>query len=353
MKTSVKTKQNIYFFFGLFFLVGALVLTMLLPYLSLILLAFIIATSARPIYFWLYKHTKENDSLSVVGTILFLLFILGIPIALVIAITVNQVQVFAEDINEFSQNQLTEYDSFGDVLDGLNVALEQLPGDVQISEDQIVSRISESAGPASEFIIDQLLSFGSNSLTIMTNSLLFLILLATFISVQPKMIDFYKRLSPLDNKLDDILISRVLEMSKSMLNGTFVVALVQGVLGGVLLALLGVPYAFFFGLLGTFLAIIPLGSGLIQIPIGLVQILLGNVWQGVTIILFHFLVTSNVDNLLRPRLVKKEVRLPDAYTLLGIFGGISLFGFLGFIYGPVLMILFKSLLDVYLEYYKD
>jgi len=78
----------------------------------------------------------------------------------------------------------------------------------------------------------------------------------------------------------------------------------------------------------------------------------GNYVGGVLVLAGYFLIVSNIDNLLRPRLVSKEAYLSFALVLLSALGGYELFGFFGVVYGPVLMILFLTVLEVYETYYS-
>ncbi len=81
------------------------------------------------------------------------------------------------------------------------------------------------------------------------------------------------------------------------------------------------------------------------------ELIVGNYFGGVLVLLGYFLIVSNIDNLLRPRLVSKEAYLSFALVLLSALGGYELFGFFGVVYGPVLMILFLTVLEVYETYY--
>ncbi len=103
----------------------------------------------------------------------------------------------------------------------------------------------------------------------------------------------------------------------------------------------------------TVLSIIPLGGGIIVIPIGIIMILLGNIWQGALILAGHFLIVTNEDNILRPKLVPDEARLDPALTLLSVFSGLAFFGFIGIVVGPVIMILIVTTIEVYMEVFRD
>ena len=82
------------------------------------------------------------------------------------------------------------------------------------------------------------------------------------------------------------------------------------------------------------------------------MILTGNVWGGLLVILGHLLIVTNIDNVLRPKLVPDKARLDPALTLLAVFAGLGLFGFIGIVLGPVIMIVLVTTLQVYLEVFK-
>jgi predicted PurR-regulated permease PerM len=69
-------------------------------------------------------------------------------------------------------------------------------------------------------------------------------------------------------------------------------------------------------------------------------------------VVWHLLVVTNIDNVLRPFLVPKTARLDPALMLLAVFAGISMFGFFGLVIGPVLMIIIVTTVSVYLAVYK-
>jgi predicted PurR-regulated permease PerM len=96
-----------------------------------------------------------------------------------------------------------------------------------------------------------------------------------------------------------------------------------------------------------------LDVAILTVPVGLVNIFFGDTWQGALIRAGSLFFVSSLDNWLRPKLVSKEAYLNPALVLLSASGGISLFGFLGIVYGPIIMILFVTTIEVYLTYYRD
>jgi predicted PurR-regulated permease PerM len=129
----------------------------------------------------------------------------------------------------------------------------------------------------------------------------------------------------------------------------------QGFTSAALLTIAGMPielFLFWFILLTVF-SFIPMGAGIITIPIGVIMILTGDIWQGIVVIAGHLLITTNIDNVMRPRLVPKEAKLDPALTILSVFAGVALFGFLGIVIGPVIMIVVVTTLAVFLDVYRN
>ncbi|HEX2957633.1 MAG TPA: AI-2E family transporter [Chitinispirillaceae bacterium] len=163
-----------------------------------------------------------------------------------------------------------------------------------------------------------------------------------------------KYLSPIRNDYEDLIFNRFLLISRATVVGTLLIGLVQGSLGAVGLLIFGIKSWLLWGFIMIVLSIIPVvGPWIVLIPAGIIQIFLGNIWQGVGIILFSVLIVSNIDNLLRPRIVGHGAKLHDLIVFFSSLGGIAVFGVMGFIVGPVIASLFVSVLDIYSTEFKD
>jgi predicted PurR-regulated permease PerM len=96
------------------------------------------------------------------------------------------------------------------------------------------------------------------------------------------------------------------------------------------------------------LSVIPLvGCWLILYPAAFYLMMTGEFWHGVAVILITAFVISNIDNLLRPRLVGKDAGMHDLMIFFSTLGGLSMFGVMGFIVGPVIAVFFLTILDIY------
>jgi predicted PurR-regulated permease PerM len=136
-----------------------------------------------------------------------------------------------------------------------------------------------------------------------------------------------------------------------MFKGTFIIAIVQGLVMGAVLWIAGVPYTLFLTMISIVLSLVPLiGISLVAWPVGIFLIVTGNLWQGVFVIAAFLLIVSTIDNILRPQLIPKGAQLNPALVILSVIGGLRVMGIIGAIYGPVVMILLVTSIDVYAKY---
>ena len=146
------------------------------------------------------------------------------------------------------------------------------------------------------------------------------------------------------------LVKRFETVIRATIKGTVVVAIVQGFIGGVTFWLLGVQGALLWGVAMGFMSLVPaIGSALVWIPVALYLFAVGAIWQGVVLVLVCALIIGSIDNILRPILVGRDTRMPDYIVLISTLGGIEIFGFNGFVIGPVIAALFMSVWEIFAE----
>ncbi len=128
---------------------------------------------------------------------------------------------------------------------------------------------------------------------------------------------------------------------RATIKGSMVVAIAQGMIGGIAFWALGIPGALLWGVLMACFSLIPaVGTGLVWVPVALYLLATGAVAKGVILIVCGLFVIGLVDNLLRPILVGRDTRIPDYVVLISTLGGLDMFGFNGIVIGPVIAALF-------------
>lgn len=325
---------------------------LLKSYFPLIITAVIASYIFRPVYLWINKRVKK-DSMAAALTLLVSILVIGIPFCLVVLVTIIQASNIIGHVGSaISSHDLTRLSS--SLIDSLNRVLNNVTdGRVSVTAQQLLDQLSKIASSFASFILDLLKSWLGSLGGVISGTILYMYMFTGILVFHEKLIELFKRLNPLGNEVTDLYLSKAGGMTKAMVRGQFIIAIVQGTVSAIVLHFAGLPEFAFFLLVLTFMSIIPLGAGIITIPIGVINILLGNYWQGVLILLNHFIVVTNIDNVLKPKLVPKDVRLHPALLLLSIFAGMNAFGFLGIIVGPVIVILITTTIEVYLKVVHD
>ncbi len=331
------------------------------PYLNTLIIAFLLSFLAQPVYKYFLILFKGNHKLATSITVLIVIISLFVLIVVIGRIVVGQATEFANLLKSVvassSSNENLKYER---LLNAINSVLIQIPFlELQINDEDFAALLRRIAEPAGSAILNLFSGLGSISSNlagflggIFTKLFIFIMTLATLIPNFDRFRSYLEKLSPLDNKVDELFIDRTLAMSKAMLKGSLIIAFVQGIISGLSFWIAGVPYTAFWTLIMLLLSVIPLGAGLISIPAGFILIALGNVPMGIFLILTNLLIVGNIDNVLRPELMPKEASIPSVLLLAGVFGGIGVFGVMGVVYGPVILLLLITGLETYSTHFR-
>lgn len=153
---------------------------------------------------------------------------------------------------------------------------------------------------------------------------------------------------PLRPSLRQPLLNKIATVIRATIKGSLAVAVLQGLIGGIVFWLLGVGGALLWGIAMGFFSLVPaIGTGLIWVPVALYLLVSGAMWQGLVLIFCGLFVIGMVDNVVRPVLVGRDTQMPDYMVFISTLGGIDLFGFNGFVVGPVIAALFMAVWDIF------
>lgn len=343
-KRSLTIAVIIALLFGAYFLRG---------YFMLIVLAAILAFIYNPSYKWFLRKTKNKTGLSITLTLLFATFTIIIPLTIVLALMVSQALHLVETIKVASLDSESLKQTITNLLDPINRTIQNFPGQdssTVISIDSITSWFRDNVSTITKSVVNYLVSFAGGFSTLITKSIIFIFVFMSLLKNQEVILQSTRKLNPLGEKASVFYLEKISAMTKAMVKGQFIIAFCQGLVDALLLWIVGFDYFIFWMVTLTFLSIIPLGGGIIVLPIGVVMILMGNVWQGLVLILGHLIIVTNIDNVLRPKLVPKTAKLDSALTLLSVFAGMAMFGFLGIVIGPVIMIVIVTTIKSYLQF---
>ncbi|MGQ9792828.1 MAG: AI-2E family transporter [Anaerolineae bacterium] len=350
MKPNIQSR----IFFYILFAFSAYVAYLLIgPYMGTVVLAIVTVTVFLPVYELFVRLASRWRGVPVALTIVTIFAVVLVPVAGMVSLAVQQALEFSMDVSSLVAS-IVEYPSLAEVLAHINPLLAGLPfaQGLQLTPQGVYQVVESAARAMATFLAETAISLSGASLDLIIGLVLYVSLLAALFPNYPRLIDMLRKMSPLSDEMDERYLRRITVITKSMVRGMFVLAVTQGLVMGLFFWLGGVKYASFWALLSIFMAMLPLGCGVVAVPVGIVHMMLGNLWQGLLILAGYAVVVSSIQYYLTPRLVSREARLNPALILLSVFGGLKLFGFMGLVYGPIIMIFLVTTIEIYLDYYR-
>jgi predicted PurR-regulated permease PerM len=225
-------------------------------------------------------------------------------------------------------------------------------GEVLLFETSATETVRPLISPIAQALADFALSLGASIPGLVIQGVIFIVVVATLLPVYDTLIPKLEEISPLGPELSELYNRKITAMVKSLVLGVFLIAIVQGAAMGFFYWIAGLPYVFLLILLSMLLAMIPMvGISWLVIALAIISFLTGNWVQGVILLVGFYGVVNWIDILLRPKLLSEEASISFALFIVAIFGGLAWAGVMGLFYGPVLMLLLATTIEIYAERY--
>lgn len=323
------------FFFGFMVFVGYLVWKMIIPFISALALSAIIVTICYPLYRNIRKIVPgKNASLAALLTTALVLVLFIGPIFLITSALVNEALSVYKTLN-------TQQIGFEGTLLRFETFIQRfVPGfDLNVTEylKQSTAWIASSVGAF----------FAGTASTLF---LFFISIIGSFYLFRDghNFIHILLQISPLPDEHDEKIMKRLAAAVRSVATGSVLLALIQGTLTSFGLWLFGFQHSILWGLVAAFGALIPgVGTSIVFVPaVGF--LLFGGLYaKAIGLAVWGSLAVGLIDNLLGPYIMSRGNDMHPFIMLLSVLGGISVFGPIGFIVGPVLVSLFIVLIELY------
>lgn len=319
------------------------------PYLGVVCLAALMAYLFHPIFRALSRRIN-SPAIAASLTLLASLIIVILPIAFVLFLTFVQLGSLASDLTTAYSGPAASAlpESVQQAIGAFNTLLAPLSGQDPLVTGQGVVDFLRSTVPdvITTFVRILVGVVGSIPVAVIM-SIMYATLFLEFLIHGKKLLAIIRDISPFDTRVTNIYLSRIGVMANAMAKGQLLISFIISVLSAFLLVFLGLgEYFFLMVVVFTLLNLVPLGCGIVVIPITIIAMLLGNVGPAIAVLVLYILV-SNLEAVIRPRLIPKGAQLSAGLTMLAAFGGIYYYGLLGVIYGPILMIVIVTTLSMY------
>jgi predicted PurR-regulated permease PerM len=334
-------------FFVVLGLVTILFLYLLKPFFFPIFWAAVIAGVFRPLYSRINgKLNRPNLSTAILFLLIALIILLpaGIVGTLAFNESLRLYAALAPDTRHMDQN-------FQHLIN--TIASNSIAHLFHINKALLFAKTTEVAQGITSYIFVHLTDLTQNTLGLLVKFAIMLYTLFFFVRDGDRFLRMAMKVIPLGMGREKFLYERFIVTARSTLKVTLIIGGIQGALGGIVFFATDIEGALIWGLLMILMAIVPVvGCSIIWAPAGILMLLTGHIWEGILILAVGFLVISTVDNLLRPILIGKDVEMHPLLIFLSTLGGIILFGFSGFVIGPVVTSLLIALWEMYEEFYR-
>lgn len=337
-------KLEVYLFFILLAVGLFLVFSIFSPYLYTIIIALIFAVMFSPVHNFIEKRMGKHKGLSALLTVCVVLCAVLVPLIFFGVQLSDEVKNLYDSVFRDAHSlgfigQLT--DVFNNILSKFTPFGFHLPTfDVVDTENYVLQSLAWARSHFGDIFSGLAKGF--------VNLFLFLIALYYLLKDGSKFKKQVVDISPFKDERDEVIMEKLRVAILSIVRGSILVALIQGVLTITGFSLFGVPSPVLWGSLAIVAALIPgVGTAIVILPAVLFLFFTGSFGAGIGLLAWGIIAVGLVDNLIGPALVEKGVKIHPFLILLSALGGLGYFGAIGFMLGPIALSFLFALLEIY------
>lgn len=324
------------------------------PFLHILIFAIVLATAFHPTQVRLSRLYRGRKNLAALTIVFIITFVIVLPVFLFTSALVNQGLQSINQMNEWIKagnlNKLAHDERLVTFLARIQ---ERLPF-LELEKMNLTNSLLEISKGFGQYFLSKGATILGNVATLVSHFFIMIFVVFYVLRDGKEMIHQARLLSPLKTEQEDRIINGIHVVGGSVLLGTLATAAFQGLVGGIGLAIVGIP-GLFWGTVMGFSSLIPIvGTSLVWIPSAVYLILLGKMKYAVFLVAWNILLVGSIDNFLRPFLMGGEGRMSPFYVFLAIIGGVQYFGLVGILYGPLILSFAMIMLYIYqVEYRED
>jgi predicted PurR-regulated permease PerM len=313
---------------------GTLSVVLVVPFLQPVLAGALLAYLVAPINERLSR--RLGSTLGAVVTMLVTVIVVLVPLLLILAVAVDQAVSLATgaELPDLAAVETTLQELLGTDSD-LQRLLEPFSGAVETGLRGVLGGVIGIVGGIPAFVV---------------GAVIFLFTFYYLLRDGDAFVAWLRTAAPLEPDVMDELTERVDDLLWAAVVGNVIVAGLQAILTVLAFVVIGFGNIIFWGVVTFVLSLLPLiGASIVWVPAVAYLVIVGNVPEAVGLLVYGSVVISGSDNFVRPLAMQRGARLNSGLLVLGIFGGVAVFGFLGLFIGPVILGLSKAIVDLLVE----
>jgi predicted PurR-regulated permease PerM len=313
----------------------ALFLLLILPYFEALVLAAVFAGLLYPLHRRIARRIGR-ESIAALATTALALLVVVLPLT-------GLIGVLAREAVHVSEVVAPLVDGKNEIRDISSVVPRWVP-----YRGQILERANDVIKQTGTFVVDRVTQATQSTVIFLLDVFVMLYAMFYFLVDGRRLVALLNDYTPLGDEDKHEILTKGVAVTRATLKSLLVIGALQGVLGGVAFAAVGIESPVFWGLVLAVASVLPLvGTALVWVPATIALFLRGDTLQALALLAWCvFVVVGVLDYVLRPRLIGNDVRMPDLVVLLSTLGGVAMFGVAGLIIGPVIAGLFITSLGI-------
>lgn len=340
--------------FALFAFLFFLIIFMMYPFSTVILWTALLYVLLRPLYILtVNKVTKNGKNVKIKRNLFAAIFAIGTLILIITPILIMGTTLIQQGISFLQATETYIKQNFNDIIES-----EFIQKVIQKAQSLGISLPITEKSELKNSVLGLIHGYSSKLFVIGTNfvssagsfivSLVFIVFALYFCFIDgPYLGNLIKKAIPIEPTHMKVLTTKFSDITKNLFAGYILVALYQGLAAFIIMLCFKVPGALFLSVILMFTTFIPIsGAATVWLPVGIVICATRSFIQGIIFLILSAFCISFMDNFLRPLFLKDRINVHPLVIFFAILGGISFFGINGLILGPLIVILFFTVLDL-------
>ena len=331
----------------LFLVVLYFVFRIFQPFLLPISLAVVLATLCYPVFNWTCQKLRNKRSWAALLTCIWVTASIIIPFVILLILVTGEV---TEVYQQFQRKlESGDWQVFLTLQDNpyLRPLIDWIRQNIDLGDLDLIGSLGAALQQVSLFFLRQSTTILSGLFHVTVDFLIMLVCMFFLFRDGDRLMEVLKTWIPLSEHFNQVIFKKFQEVAGATVIGTLLTALAQGVAGGLLYWLLGIPNALLWGCLTALFSLLPVvGTGIVWVPWAIFFFLSGSWIQGIFLVAGG-LAVGMLDNVLKAILIEGKAEMHTLIVFLAIMGGIGYFGIVGMIFGPIIVALALTFLELY------
>lgn len=357
-------------FYGILFIFLFLFTWLCWSFLPAIVLGLLIASTFYPLYMWYKRLYKGNETFKSLSMTIIVILVIIIPVWLFVgslykeaaglydrtksSVSMQKTQEFLDSDSVWAERIKKLNDSFLAEKIREFSKLTNIELDARSLQDSITSAITDIGLFLTKQLRAMVQAIVANLLSFLLHFLLMILIIFHIFKDGERFKNYLLSLLPFPKSQQELILDKFHEMGRAIIIGNGLSGIIQGILGGVAFYLFDLGSPIIWGTVMGFLAFLPvIGASVVFIPATIILILQGKTGASIIYLIYNASYSAMIEYFIKPKLIGQGMRMNTIFVFIGILGGLKLWGILGIIYGPFILTIIFTLLEIYrLEYRK-